>query len=141
MDNDIALPGYSSDKYDPTYIAGMFDQENIEAMKKLRYYRNFVTGIDECTLFDSLRRGDFTGVGMYLIDKFFMDEKTDGFVETKSQESVEKHMDVRTTCLKSRTHCYLSHDDDLGLLLDTVSDLLDEHKDKCLRKIKKISKR
>ena len=47
MDNDIALPGYTSDKYDPEFIRGMFDIANINAVKRLRYYYNFITGIDD----------------------------------------------------------------------------------------------
>ena len=139
MDNDIALPGYASDKYDPDYIAGMFSQDNIAAINRLEYYHNITTGIDEGTLFDSLRRRDFAGVGMYLIDKYFMDERTDGFIETSSQESVKEFIDVKATHLKSRTHCYLYHDDDLGIVLDKVSDRIDEHNDKCLKMTRKIS--
>ncbi len=130
MDNDIALPGYESENYDPNFIAGMFDLINIEAMKKIRFYQNFVTGIDDLTIFDSLKRGDFTSVGLCLMDKFLMPEMTDGFVEVRAQESVREHIDVKTNNLKSRTHYFLSHDDDLGIVLDTIDENIDEYNDK-----------
>ncbi len=130
MNNDIALEGYSAEHYDPDFIAGMFDLENIEAMKKVHYYQNFVTGIDDQTMLDSLNRKDFTSVGMCLMDRYFMDEITDGFVEVRSQESISKHMDVVMRRLQSRTHYFLSHDDDLDCVLDTINDVIDDYNEK-----------
>jgi hypothetical protein len=129
MDNDIALPGYESDHYDPNFIAGMFDPINIRAMQKIRFFQNYVTWIDDYTIVDSLRRGDFTSVGMCLLDKFFMSEVTDGFVETKSQQSVSNHMEVKTNNFKSRTHYFLTHDEDLAIVLDSINEKILEFDD------------
>ena len=130
MDNDICIPGYNKELYDPTFILHMFDLANINAIKKIRKYQNFTTGIDDNTLMNSLRRGDFTSVGMCLIDCFFMSELTDGFVETRSQESVNNHLQNPSTRIKSSTHYFLTHDDEIAIVLDFINSSIDEFKDK-----------
>ena len=129
MDNDIALKGYSSDKYDPDFIAKMLDVDNIEAVKKIRKYTNFITGIDDESLKKSLARKDFTSVGMCLLDRYFMEEVTDGFVEVKSQEKVDEYFDSSHR-VKSATHYFLSHEDELSIVLDSINDDIEEYKDK-----------
>lgn len=126
MDNDIALPGFESDKYDPDFIKKLFDLENINAVKQLRYYHNFTTGVDDTSLMKSLKRGDFTSVGLCLMDRFFMSELTDGFIEVSSQEKVNEHLDHPSSKVKSATHYFLSHEDELAIILDYINNKLDE---------------
>ena len=130
MDNDIALSSFSSENYDPNFIAGMFDLANINAMKKIRFYQNYVTEIDDKTILDSIKRRDFTSVGMCLMDEFFMNEITDGFVEKSSQESVKDHLDIKMNSLKSRTHYFLTHDDDLEFILSSIDEKIDEYNER-----------
>lgn len=125
MDYDISRVGYAAENYDPDFIAGMFDYENIEAMKRVNFYHNFTTGIDNKSLIKALRRLDYLSIGLCLMDKFFMNETTDGFIEVSSQESVIKHLDVPTKKISSATHFYLSHDDEVGVILDVVNETID----------------
>ena len=126
MDNDIALPGYESENYDPEFIRRLFDLANINAIKQLRYYHNFTTGIDNTSLMKSLRRRDFTSVGLCLMDRYFMDELTDGFIEVSSQEKVNEHLDHPSSEVKGATHYFLSHEDELAIILDYVNEKIDE---------------
>lgn len=126
MDNDIALPGTVINKYDPNFIKRTFDRINIEAIKRVKHFHNFVTGIDENSLLKALKRRDYTGVGLYLMDKYFMDETTDGFIERSSQESISKYLDVPTRVINSAAHNYLAYDDELIHILDTINQNIDE---------------
>ncbi len=130
MDNDIALPGYTSDKYDPNFIRGLFDLENINAMRRIRSYKNFITGIDDETLIKSLKRRDFTSVGLCLLDRFFMKELTDGFIEVKSQEKVNDYFLNPSKTIESTTHYFLSHEDEMSIVLDYINNNIDEYKEK-----------
>lgn len=134
MDHDISQQGYAAERYDPNFIAGMFDIENIEAMKRVNFYHNFVTGIDDKSLLKAIKRRDYISIGLCLMDRFFMQELTDGFIEVKSQESVEQYIDVPTKKIFSATHYYLGHDDELGIILDVVDENIDKMKEKRLRK-------
>lgn len=130
MDNDIALPGTEIDKYDPNFIRRTFDRVNIESIKRVRHFHNFITAIDDSSIFKSLRRRDFTSVGLCLMDRFFMEETTDGFIEVKSQESIGRKLDTPTIKINSATHNYLANDEELIIILDTVNRYLDEDREK-----------
>lgn len=134
MDNDISREGYKSDRYDPNFIAGMFDLQNIEAIKRVNFYHNFTTGIDDKSLLKAIKRMDYISIGLCLMDRFFMQEVTDGFIEVKSQESVEEHLDVPTKRINSATHFYLGHDDEIGIILDVVDENIEKTKAKKLNK-------
>ena len=134
MDYDISKQGYSAERYDPTFIAGMFDLENIQAIKRVNYYHNFSTGIDDKSFIKALRRRDYLSIGLCLMDRFFMRETTDGFIEVKSQESVEQYVDIKSTRISSATHYYLGNYDELGVILDVVNRKIDQIKE--LRKQK-----
>ena len=129
MDNDIGIPGYNQEKYDPSFILGMFDVANINAIKRIRKYQNFITGIDDNTLLSSLRRGDFTSVGLCLIDRYFMKETTDGFIEVKAQESVNNHLLNSSTRIDSSTHYFFTHDEEMAIVLDFINNSIDEYKE------------
>ena len=139
MDNDIALPGYVTDNYDPQFIAKMFDEENIRAIKKVHGFYNIITGIDDETIYKYLERKDFTSVGMCLMDLFFMEETTDGFIEVKSQESVSKHLDANSIRINSTSHYYLAHNDELGIVLDIVNENIDKYNEE--KNDKRLSKK
>lgn len=130
MDNDIAIPGTLTERYDPDFIRCTFDKANIEAIKKVRKFQNFITGVDDESLVKSLKRQDYTSVGLCLMDRYFMDETTDGFIELRSQESVSEYVDVPTIRIASATHNYLAHNDELGIILDSVNQNIDEEHEK-----------
>ena len=141
MDYDISRIGNVAENYDPDFIAGMFDYENIEAMKRVNFYHNFTTGIDNVSLIKALRRLDYLSIGLCLASlatgKFVdyndiptegitkITQTTDGFIEVSSQESVRKHLDVPTKKISSATHFYLSHDDEVRVILDVVNETID----------------
>lgn len=130
MDNDIALPGSIIDRYDPNFIRRTFDRINIEAIKKVRHFHNFITGVDENSLVKALKRRDYTSVGLCLMDRFFMDETTDGFIESRSQESISSFIEVPTHRINSATHNYLVHDDELIIILDTINQNIEEDRER-----------
>ena len=129
MEKDIAIKKYKQydpNNYDPLFIQNMFCKETIQAVSKLQYFHNFVTGIDENTIYTSIQRNDFTSVGMCLIDKYIIPNHSDGFIEESSQRAVSDYIDVPTTELKSTTHYFLSHDDELAKVLDVVNNQIDK---------------
>lgn len=129
MDNDICIPFYNQEMYDPSFILKMFDLANINAIKRIRKYQNFITSIDNDTLMNSLRRGDFISVGMCLIDHFFISELTDGFVEVRSQEGVNEYLPNSSTRIESTTHYFLTHEEEMAIVLDFINNSIDEYKD------------
>ena len=130
MDNDIALPGYVAENYDPSFIADMFDIENISAINRIRKFRNFTTGVDDKTLLKYLKARDFVSVGMCLIDKYFMEEPTDGFIERKSQNSINNYFDHPSIYIPSTTHYFLTHPEEMEIVLDTVNNDIDDFKER-----------
>lgn len=130
MNNDIALAGYKSDNYDPSFIADMFDIRNINAINKVRKYRNFTTGpMDDAILRKYLQLGDFQSVGMYFIDKYFIPKPSDGFVEEESQYEVEKHIeDFSSIKIPKTSHYFLTHKKDREEVLYYVNNDIDEYK-------------
>ena len=135
MDYDISKLGYSAERYDPNFIAGMFDLENIEAIKRVNIYHNFSTGIDDKSFLKALRRRDYLSIGLCLMDRFFMRETTDGFIEVRSQESVEEYIDTKSIRISSATHYYLGNYEDFKVILDVVNQNIDQIKERRKQKI------
>ena len=77
-----------------------------------------------------LKRRDYTSVGLCLMDRFFMDETTDGFIESRSQESISSFIEVPTHRINSATHNYLVHDDELIIILDTINQNIEEDRER-----------
>ena len=138
MDNDIARIGYKSANYDPSFIRDMFSIDNLLAIQKLNYFHNFVTGIDEKTLLKSIKQRDYVSIAMCLIDKYFIDKPSDGFIEQSSQLAINKYLNIKNTIIPSTTHYFLSQDENLEMLLDIVNDQIDQIKEKELLNKKRV---
>ena len=133
MDNDIArdngvLEKYS-DKYDPNFIRNMFDIPNISAIKRINHYQNIQTGIDDKTLLESIKKGDFISVGLCIIDEYLINEISDGFVEVSSQEAVEDKIEKDNIRFNSTTHNVIKSKTEMDKLMQILEDNLLETKD------------
>ena len=67
---------------------------------------------------------------MCLIDKYFMEEPTDGFIERKSQNSINNYFDHPSIFIPSTTHYFLTHPEEMGIVLDTVNNDIDDFKER-----------
>lgn len=105
MDYDIAIKDgvYKSkyDKYDSKFLENIFSKENIEAIKSVNFYQNFTTKINEETLIESIKTFDLTGIGLCLLNKFIMDNNSDGFVKISSQKVVDDYLNIKSYHLNS----------------------------------------
>lgn len=112
QDYDIAKPwGVPSDrinKYDPTFIKDIFCNENIDALKHIKSFNNFVTGINDTVLGSAIRSADFESIGLCILNKYFYENQSDGFVETADQYLVENYMDVHSVKLFSTHNVFYS---------------------------------
>lgn len=142
MDYDISLPNGIPDeyldKYDETLLKNIFSNDNLITAKRIKRFKNFTTGIDENTLKRAILKTDVTGIGLCIINNLFMDKVSDGFVTTKSQEEISKHMDIKNIHIKSAHHDLFSDNKYSNKLLDIINDDLEEDKEKLLVKNKKI---
>lgn len=128
MDNDIAIENSIferySDKYDVNYVRNMFDLQNISAIKRINHYQNIQTGIDDKTLLNSLKNGDFLSVGLCIIDKYLINDISDGFVEVSSQEAVEDKIEQDNIRFNSTTHNVLSNKSNMDKIMQMLEDNL-----------------
>ena len=126
MDYDISvIGGIPKDKlgvYDETLIRDVFCKNNIEAINKLRSFRNIITGIDKNTLRYALRTMNFIGIGLCILDNVFFENKSDGMVYVDSQHLVEQHMDIKSDRLVSAHHDVCRNKKAIGDLLTIVDD-------------------
>jgi len=134
MDYDIAIPGGIPDEkkicYDENFIKNVFDTSNIEAIKRLNNFRNFLTGTDENTLKEAIKTRNIVGVGLCLLDKYFFDSKSDGMVYTESQKKVEDILDIKSYKLESTHHDVNSNIRACNELLSIVEDTIAEGNEK-----------
>lgn len=128
MDYDIAMPGgISEDKahiYDPTFIRDIFNSDNVNAVRRLNSYQNFITGIDGNTLKEAIATANVTGVGLCLLDSLCFDEQSDGLVMTSSQHLVEEHLPdekITTHRLKSTHHSVFSNERAINEIMYSVN--------------------
>ena len=132
MDYDIAIPnGIPQNKYntyDEKFIKNVFCTDNIEAIKRLRTFKNFITGIDRNTLKEAIRTMNITGVGLCILDDLFFDNKSDGMVYTDSQREVEKFLNIRSNVLKSTHHDVNSNTRAFNEVLWVVDDTIEGNK-------------
>ena len=109
MDFDIAIPDgvfeHQKSKYDPTFIKNMFSKENLKAVSKLRKHINFETGIDRKTKWEAIFTLNFIGIGLCMINRLFLNKKSDGLVTIESQEAITKYIpDIERVKLKTAHH-------------------------------------
>ena len=123
MDYDIAKPGGVSedkkDNYDKDFIENIFSSENIEALKKIKGFENFTTHIDKNVIEKAIKMGDFNTIGLSILNSWFFDKKSDGFVMTSEQSLVEEHLNVKSTELAS-SHMIMTSDS-LDTVLDSIN--------------------
>lgn len=132
MDYDIAIPnGIPQSKYsvyDEQFIKNIFCIDNITAIKKLRTFKNFITGIDSNTLKEAIRTMNMTGIGLFILDDLFFDNKSDGMVYTDSQREVEKFLNIKSKILKSTHHDVNSNTRAFNEVLWVVDDTIAENR-------------
>ncbi len=130
MDYDIAIPGgIPAEKaavYDANFIKNVFSETNINAIKRLNYFRNILTGIDEKTLKEAIKTGNLVGIGLCLLDKYFFQGKSDGMVYRDSQKKVDSVLNINSYELKSTHHDVNSNlravNELLGIVDETISE-------------------
>lgn len=131
MDYDIAVSnGISQSKYhvyDENFIKNVFCVSNLEAIKNLKTFKNFITGIDKDTLKESIRTMNMTGIGLCILDDLFFDNKSDGMVYTDSQREVEKFLDIKSKVLVSTHHDVNSNTRAFNEVLWIVDDTIEEN--------------
>ena len=120
MDYDIAMPGgVSLDKsYDPNFVKNALSDENIEAIKKTNGFHNFITGISDGVLSTAVKNWDYMAIGLCILDKWFFEEKSDGFVKSNDQFLIENFIDVESVKLNS-SHVFFNNSE-LYKLLDCI---------------------
>jgi hypothetical protein len=123
MDYDIAqehgVPYEKNDKYDKNFIKYIFCKDNIEALNHVRSFTNFTTRIDKVAINHAYKTGDFTTIGLSLIDKWFFNQESDGLVKTSEQHLIENYMDIDSINL-SASHM-LTTSKDFYKILDLIN--------------------
>lgn len=132
MDYDIAkLGGVSEDKkdnYDEEFIKNIFSDENIEALKKINGFENFTTHIDKDVIKKAIQTGDFNTIGLCILNSWFFDKKSDGFVLTSDQSLVENYLEVKSKELAS-SHMIMTSDS-LDTVLESINENVEEKKER-----------
>lgn len=130
MDYDIALPNgvlkNNINNYDETLIRGLLNVENIDAIKSINRFHNFITGIDNTTLKRALTSGNFIGMAMCIINDLFMDKVSDGFVPMSSEEVVSKYIDHTNINIKGAHHLLMSDNSYYNEVLYQINKNLNE---------------
>lgn len=131
MDYDIAVingvPDEKKNVYDENLIKNVFCSSNVEAIKKLKTFKNILTGIDADTLKKAIRECNFAGIGLCILDDVFFENKSDGMIYTSSQKIVEDILDIDSYRLKSTHHDVCGSKEALNDLLSIVDDTIDEN--------------
>lgn len=134
MDYDIAIPGGIPDSkkqfYDENLIKNIFSGENINSIKQLNNFKNFITGIDEKTMKEAILTGNFSGIGLCILNDVFFDKQSDGMVYVSSQEKVDKMMKTKSYKLVSAHHDVGSNKRVINDVLYEVNNTIDEYNEK-----------
>jgi len=140
MDYDIALPNGIPDNklkfYDSSFIENMFSKENIDAITKVKLYKNFVTGIDDKTLKEAIKTCNFNGIGLCIIDDIIFNKTSDGMVPIKTQSLVESYIDTKSYKLESSHHDVMTNKRVINEICFVVDDTINEQKEIEKSKIK-----
>lgn len=135
MDYDIAIPnGIPEEKfsvYDATFIENIFSLHNINSIKSVNNFKNFVTSIDKGTLNEAIKTMNLTGIGLCLLNNLFFEGKSDGMVYTETQRKVEEHIDLQSYFIASH-HDVNSNINAFNKILDCVNDTIKESNEKQL---------
>lgn len=135
MDYDIALPGGIPEEYislyDPNLLQNIFSDSNIKSAHQLASYYNVCTGIDEKTMPLALKKADFLGIGLCILDELLYNEPSDGLVTVSSQRSIEQHYgeNLNQLSIVSSYHDILSNPRATEELLFVVNDTLEQQEE------------
>jgi len=126
MDYDIAkdggVPEDRFNKYDKKFVKEMLSKENIDSLKRVNSFTNFITGTDEKTLGEALRTFNAAGIGLCLLNDWFFDGKGDGLVLTEEQYKIENYLDTTSIRLPSSHHRVNSVYRVFDVVLDKIND-------------------
>lgn len=129
INNDIAVENGLSDDmlnyYDSNFIKNCLCLKNIESISKVNHFQNFVTGIDNKTLYDSINELYPLGIGLCISNDLFFDGKSDGVVYTKDQYLVDEYIG-KSIRLKSSHHSVLGNPKSLKIVLEHVNDIIEK---------------
>lgn len=110
-----------SEDYGPEFIKNTFSTENLEALTKIQYLHDFITGYDSKAIISLLKERNMNSFGLLLMNFFLMPNKdTDGFVEVASQIAGHKYLDYETTKVVNSSHYFLASEIGLRTVLDVV---------------------
>lgn len=130
MDYDIALvDGVEEDQkklYDKSLITNVFKKDNVRAIKKLRAFRNVVTGIDKKTWKECIKEHNRQGFLLCLLNRYLMNHESDGFVNTKSQEKAEVVLKQDNIRMNSSHHHITSSKRMTEELLTVIDDTIEK---------------
>lgn len=134
MDYDIAIQGGIPDSrqnvYDESFIKDVFSKENIDAVKKVNSFKNFVTGIDDNTLKEAMLTANPVGIGMCIINDMFFNKQSDGMVYISSQRKVEEVLVKKSYKLVSAHHDIASNKRVFNDILYVVDDTIGEYNER-----------
>ena len=118
INKDIAPLG---EDYGPEFIKNTFSTENLEALTKIQYLHDFITGYDSKAIISLLKERNMNSFGLLLMNFFLMPNKdTDGFVEVASQIAGHAYLDYETTKVVNSSHYFLASEIGLRTVLDVV---------------------
>lgn len=134
MDYDIAIPGGVPENkrhlYDESFIRNVFCDENVNAIKGIASFHNFLTGIDDKTLREAILTANFTGIGLCVLNDLFFDKKSDGMIYVSSQQKVDDVVGIKSHKLTSAHHDVASNPRVLKDILSTVHEAIEEYDEK-----------
>ena len=140
MDYDIAIPGGIPESkkhvYDESLIRDIFSNNNVDAVKKLNSFKNFLTGIDSNTLKEAIATMNFTGIGLCILNDLFFEKKSDGMIYVSSQQQVDDIVGIKSYRLVSAHHDVSSNPRVMNDVLSVVDDTIGEFDEKQKRLIK-----
>ena len=133
MDYDIAIPGGIPESkkhvYDESLIKNVFCDDNVNAIKKLNCFKNFLTGIDDNTLKEAISTMNFSGIGVCILNDVFFNKQSDGMVYISSQKKVEDILNIKSYKLVSAHHAVSSNKRVFNDILHVVDDTIEEYDD------------
>lgn len=135
MDLDIAIPGeipeHLMSNYDSSFLQNIFSNSNISSISNVKHYQNICTVIDDTTLKNALKSGNFAAIGLCILNDVLFDGKSDGMVSLDSQKRIEDFYSDEHSASKiiTTSHGALSIPIYANELLDIVnSNMLDDTK-------------
>lgn len=130
MDYDIAMkdgvPSNKLDYYDKTFVENVFSKENIEALKQIYGVHNFVTGISKGVFSRAMKDWDYMAIGLCILNKWFFNGESDGFVKSSEQYIIEDHLDFVKSMNLSSSHVFFNNHE-LYKVLQCIYDSINEY--------------